>query len=125
MMSAYLGVVKKSNRPYLEAIADDIKARRDKNFFWPTGTQVYCGIQGSGKTISAVKHIHDLKQRYPHAILVSNLQLQTFEAIAFDSAKSAECIAQVHEDKAGRYLLFRTMSELAQVLTKVNNGRMG
>ena len=82
-MSDYNSVVKKNPKMYLTPIYDDIQARRDKDFFWPTGTQIYCGKQGSGKTISAVYHILALKKRYPKMILISNLKLSTLTPHVF------------------------------------------
>jgi len=84
-MSGYETVIKKNTRPHLESLRDDLNARKDKSFFWPNGTQVYCGRQGSGKTISAVKHTLDLKKRYPKAIIVSNIDLKYYERKTFDN----------------------------------------
>lgn len=102
-MSHYEGVIKREWKFSIESIADDIKARRDKDFFWPNGTQVYCGMQGQGKTISAVKHLLKLKQRYPKAIVVTNLKLNV----------------------PWTYIGFQSMDELAELLVKVNNGKYG
>lgn len=84
-MSDYNSVVKKNPKMYLTPLYDDIQARRDKDFFWPTGTQIYCGKQGSGKTISAVYHILALKKRYPKMILISNLKFTTLTPHVFST----------------------------------------
>lgn len=102
-MAGFTQVIKKESRPYIESLKDDIAARKDKDFFWPTGTQVYCGRQGSGKTISAVRHLMKLKERYPKAKIVTNLQLN----VDFE------------------YVQFKDMSELAKLLVEVNNGKYG
>jgi len=120
-MPEYHKVVKKNSHPYLESLRDDINARRNKDFFWPTGTQVYCGTQGSGKTISAVKHLLDLKDRYPKAILVSNIALTSLKSVSLKEYLS---------DKSSfipskQYIRFSEMDDLAQCLTKVNNGYYG
>lgn len=104
-MSHYTGVIKRHFKPSLESLKDDMKARRDKDFFWPNGTQVYCGTQGQGKTISAVRHLLDLKKRYPKAKVVTNLKLSV--------------------EWAGEIIPFQTMDELAEVLVSVNNGKFG
>lgn len=100
---SYLPVIKKETKPRVSALADDIRARRDPHFFWPCGTQVYVGRQGSGKTISAVKHLLTLKARYPKAIVVTNLELNV----------------------KWNYVQFHTADELADVLVKTNNGKYG
>jgi len=102
-MSHYVKVIKREARPYLESLRDDMKARKDKEFFWPNGTQVYCGTQGSGKTISAVKHLVKLKTRWPKAKVVTNLELN----VPWD------------------YIQFSDMESLAKVLVEVNNGKYG
>jgi zonular occludens toxin Zot len=123
--NAFTAYIRKASRPYIDALRDDIKARRDPDFFWPTGTQVYCGRQGSGKTVSAVKHVSDMKDRYPRAIVVSNVKL-----LHFDRGRhftNAEELKQVLQDfnPEKEYILFKTMEELALVLTKINNGKYG
>lgn len=102
-MSHYEGVIKKEFKAKTEALRDDIRARKDKEFFWPNGTQVYCGRQGSGKTISAVKHLIDLKKRYPKAKVVTNLQLN----VDFE------------------YYYFQSFEQLSEMLVSVNNGKYG
>lgn len=123
-MSGYIDFIRKESRPRLQSLKDDLEARRNPDFFWPTGTQVYCGQQGSGKTISAVKHLLDLKRRYPKAIVVSNLKLQYLTPIAFDS-KDALLAALQGIDPQKQYLLFSTMDELELALVNVNNGFYG
>lgn len=44
-------------------------------FFNPSGLVVFCGGQGAGKTLSAVRYIDRLCKRYPDAWLVSNCNL--------------------------------------------------
>lgn len=104
-MSHYTGIIKREWKPSVESIKDDIKARRDKDFFWPNGTQVYCGTQGQGKTISAVRHLIKLKNRWPKAKVVTNLKLNV--------PWSSEIIQ------------FQTMDELQQVLVEINNDKYG
>lgn len=52
-------------------------------YFYPEGIWVFCGSQGSGKTISAVAALKKLVERYPHAIVVSNLPVAGIEVIPF------------------------------------------
>lgn len=44
-------------------------------YFNPDGLVVFCGGQGAGKTLSAVRYIDRLCKKYPAAILVSNIFL--------------------------------------------------
>jgi zonular occludens toxin Zot len=114
----------KEYRPRLETIRDDILARKDPNFFWPTGTQVYVGRQGSGKTISAVHHVMKLKLRYPNAVVCSNLDLAELQARKF--ADKAELMAMSGNfDVKKDYIYFQDMETLALSLTNINNGRAG
>lgn len=124
MSSGFLEVIRKNSRPHIESLRDDIAARKNPDFFWPTGTQVYCGRQGSGKTISAVKHILDLKRRYPRAIVVSNINLAYFKPVLF---KTKQELAQVLQnfDSRTKYVHFRSMSELELALVDINNGFYG
>jgi len=120
-MGHYETFIKKQSRPYLESLRDDINARRDKDFFWPTGTQVYCGEQGSGKTISAIKHLLDLHERYPKAIVVSNIDIKTLEAVSLEAyqRQSADF------DTRTQFVSFNDIDTLAKALTTINNGKYG
>ncbi len=45
------------------------------DYFWTDGLLVFCGSQGSGKTLSAVKYVKGLVNKYPKSILVSNVDI--------------------------------------------------
>lgn len=79
---SYISSIKKEFRPRLSAFLADRRAARDPDFFPYFGTQIYCGRQGSGKTISAVRAALRLKAKYPKAILVTNLSLSGYRAIS-------------------------------------------
>lgn len=123
-MSQFTKFITKEYKGNLSAIRDDIELRKDKSFFWPTGTQVYCGLQGSGKTISAVEHIHRIKERYPDAILVSNVHLTNYDPRTFDTSAQLKDIAQTFNRRT-EYILFSTMEQLSLALVAVNNGHKG
>jgi hypothetical protein len=124
MGNTYTGVLTKEYKPKIETLVDDFKARKDPNFFWPTGTQVYVGRQGSGKTISAVKHLIDLKKRYPKAKVVSNLTLTGFKPKTFLNNNQLSLVDQ-NIDPQKEYIYFSTMEQLSLALTNVNNGFFG
>jgi hypothetical protein len=121
-MPNYTALIKKEFRPRVQAFLDDLRNGRDKTFFKPTGTQMYTGEQGSGKTITAVRHCLQLKKRYPLALVVSNLDLKYFKSISFDQFKisGAKCTGSKRE-----YIYFQSMAELERVLVGVNNGLHG
>ena len=123
-MPNFLPVIKKESKPTIQTILDDIRNNKDKEFFQPTGTQVYIGPQGSGKTISAVKHVLDIKRRYPKSILVTNLKISGFHAIHVTGATNLNFILE-RIDPRKQYIYFSEISELAKVLVGVNNGKYG
>jgi len=121
-------VVSRSKKVYLESLKDDIQARRNKDFFWPTGTQVYVGRQGSGKTISAIYHLRKLDTRYPKSITVTNVNLFYKKPISFrDEKHLAQIVEQLKtvENRSEYYIKFSSMDELELVLRMVNNGFFG
>lgn len=123
-MSSYLQTITKENKPYYKTLVDDIKSRRDKDFFRPTGVQVYVGLQGQGKTASAVYHALRLKKRYPKSILVTNLSLTGMVALSFGTADELASVLR-HIDPTKQYIHFQTMDELRIALTNVNNEKRG
>lgn len=44
-------------------------------YFNPSGLLVFCGSQGSGKTLSAVQYVIEIMKMYPRCILVSNVMI--------------------------------------------------
>ena len=42
---------------------------------FPTGSRVYKGYQGSGKTLSMVKYAQDIVKKYPNCAIFSNIRL--------------------------------------------------
>lgn len=47
-------------------------------FFRDIGTMIFCGSQGSGKTLSAVNYVYRLFEKYPYMILVTNVAMRDF-----------------------------------------------
>lgn len=50
--------------------------RENPDYFAPCGIWVFCGAQGSGKTLSAVKTVKAVLKEYPKAVLCSNLNIK-------------------------------------------------
>lgn len=58
-------------------------ARNNPYFFNPSGIWIFCGPQGSGKTLSAIDCLFKMKKMYPRALVVSNLDIKGIEYIEF------------------------------------------
>lgn len=52
--------------------------KNNPTYFRPDGLIIFTGPQGSGKTLSAVNYVYNLKRLYPRAKIVSNLELTDF-----------------------------------------------
>lgn len=87
------------------ALLEDIENSKNPDFFKPTGTQIFTGAQGQGKTISMVYTLLKLHKKYPKAKIVTNLELNPmiFEEV----------------------ITFHDIDELGDVLTGINNGIFG
>ncbi len=51
-------------------------ARNNPDYFYPAGIWVFCGAQGSGKTLSAVQCLKKICKRYPKAKVCSNIEIK-------------------------------------------------
>ena len=51
-------------------------AANNPEYFYPSGIWVFCGRQGSGKTLSAVKALKLILKDYPEALICSNLDIK-------------------------------------------------
>lgn len=50
-------------------------SRNNPDFFRPDGILLFCGSQGSGKTLSAVQYVKKIMSSYPKCILCTNLEI--------------------------------------------------
>lgn len=50
-------------------------ARNNPDYFYPAGIWVFCGPQGSGKTLSAVQCLQKICKKYPKALVCSNIDV--------------------------------------------------
>lgn len=70
-------------------------------YFDPDGLLVFCGPQGSGKTLSAVNYVRDLTWRYPLAKLVTNVDIKGLnpvtEVIEYDGISSITHVENGYE----------------------------
>lgn len=62
--------------------------KANPDYFDPCGLMVFCGPQGSGKTISAVKYVQQIKQRYPKCLLVSNVDIKGLDILPYKGLDS-------------------------------------
>lgn len=55
--------------------------KANPTYFEPEGILIFCGSQGSGKTISAVNYIRQLTYMYPDAILCTNTDINCINPV--------------------------------------------
>ena len=61
---------------FFQSLAFDFRFYQDNPFYFqPAGIWCFCGAQGSGKTLSAVKCCKALLREYPGAVLCSNMDI--------------------------------------------------
>lgn len=62
--------------------------RANPDYFRPEGLLVFCGEQGSGKTLSAVQYVRKVCEQYPRAILCTNVVIASLppstEVVEYD-----------------------------------------
>ena len=64
-------------RHLLDTLIYKIRFARDNpDYFYPAGIWVFCGPQGSGKTLSMVQTLKAMLNDYPKALVVSNLDIK-------------------------------------------------
>lgn len=52
--------------------------KNNPSYFHPDGLVVFCGGQGTGKTLSAVNYTYNLAQIYPKSKIVTNIDLRDY-----------------------------------------------
>ena len=58
--------------------------RNNPDYFEADGLVVFCGPQGSGKSLSAVNYVYKLLEKFPKSIIVTNIILQDYPIVTFD-----------------------------------------
>lgn len=102
---SYLSFIKKEAKIHFDSIKQNYIDSKDKELFRASGLTVYCGWQGSGKTLSAVKHVYNLMLRYPKSILITNLEFNS--------------------DLPNKIITFKNHNDLHKLLVDVNNDKYG
>lgn len=69
-------------------------ARNNPDYFYPDGIWIFCGPQGSGKTLSLVQVLKEILVDYPKAIVCSNLDIRGLdrEVIPFTDYSQIESL---------------------------------
>lgn len=66
--------------------------KEHSDFFYPEGLLVFCGFQGSGKTLSAVNYISQISYEFPKCLIVTNTDLNCLnpesEVIEYNGVES-------------------------------------
>ncbi len=62
--------------------------KANPDYFDPSGLMIFCGPQGSGKTLSAVKYCREVLHRYPKCKFVSNVDIKGVESIPYNGLDS-------------------------------------
>lgn len=76
--------------------------RPEPNQF-PTGSRVYKGFQGSGKTLSMVKYAQDVLKAFPNCAIFSNIRLYGFEQLSYEQEYDDDTDTYYYERKFGNY----------------------
>ena len=71
-------------------------------YFDPEGLLIFCGAQGSGKTLSAVQYVKKVCKAYPKAILCTNVAItglpEETQVVEYDGI---ECLKTLENGYAG------------------------
>lgn len=78
--------------------------RENPTYFDPDGIWVYCGPQGSGKTLSAVQTARQIKAYYPLVRVISNIEFEFEDGSRPEEFKSYDQI--VNEDNGIEGIMF-------------------
>lgn len=97
--------------------------RPPRNQF-PTGSRVYKGFQGSGKTLSMVKYAKDLLKAYPDMVIFSNINIYGIEQLYYHQAYDDEQKCYYYERDNGNYQFIHD-DELLKHALMFRNGTGG
>ena len=87
-----------------------IERRKSHNpdIFQPSGLTCFCGVQGSGKSLSAVLYVKKLLDMYPRCLCVTNITLN----FSCDRIVPYEGIEQMHDIQNGDFGVIFLLDEI-------------
>ena len=91
---------------------------------FPTGSRVYKGFQGSGKTLSMVKYAQDIVKKYPNCAVFSNIRLYGFEPLHYHQEYDNESENYYYLRDMGNYMFIHDDQVLKHAL-QFRNGTDG
>lgn len=94
---------------------------RNPNYFRPDGIWVWCGPQGSGKTISAIQAARAIAAEYPAARVISNID---FEVGDGSLPEKFERYEQLHEEDNGINGLIFVLDEIHVLWNSLESKRI-
>lgn len=111
-------------------------ARTHPNYFQSIGTMIFCGKQGSGKTLSAVNYTYNILSKYPFAILCTNVAITDYPFnahIIYNKENDEHYIATLDTDEiiTSNKIIDGTFSKICieydglDCLKFINNGYLG
>lgn len=76
--------------------------KNNPDYFDPEGIMIFCGSQGSGKTLSAVQYVLKVLKEYPKAILCTNVDIlelpEDTKVIEYDGL---DCLKNIENGQFG------------------------
>ena len=76
-------------RDFVDSVRYKLDFRREHpGYFDPEGLLVFCGPQGSGKTLSAVQYCQKIIKQYPGCLFCSNVEIAGVERIHYEGISS-------------------------------------
>lgn len=94
---------------------------QNPNYFTPDGIWVFCGPQGSGKTISAIQSARQIAAQFPAARVISNID---FEIGDGSLPEKFERYEQLHEEDNGIYGLIFVLDEIHVLWNSLESRRI-
>lgn len=123
-MANYTHFIKRYWNLSLKTIWNDVFGEKDPDEFHPSGSQIYHGYQGEGKTLSMYYHGMHVKAKYPKCLIVSNLNLKYLEPVEIkDEEHLQRVLANI--DTSTHYIRFQSYNSLILLLRRCRMGKYG
>lgn len=100
-----------------------VRKRQSKDVFEPNGLICFCGVQGSGKTLSAVLYVHSLMQQYPLCKVITNLDLNP-DMWDLSRVSPYTGVKQLHDSDNGCYGLIFLLDEIQLEFNSLESKQM-
>lgn len=125
MASGYLRFIKRRLNVSIPTIWIDTFGKKDPELFVPSGSQIYHGRQGQGKSYTMFLGLRRVEQDYPKSVSIVNMTRFDRDPVYFNTLQELREAILFCRDNPGHYIRYYDYKQALMALRYANNDKYG